>query len=65
LSASRPDAHTIECEEFVQLTYDQVRTGPSGDEIAYFDSKDDVWRLQGELNHLPWSDIVITTKEHN
>lgn len=61
---SRPDSHAITCDEFVQITYSEVRTGPDGESIAYFDTHTDTWRLhRADLNYLSWSDIIVTVTD--
>lgn len=49
-------------DEFVQLTYSEMRAGPNGDRIAWMDC-DSVWRVEGDrsaTDHDYWySDIVI------
>jgi hypothetical protein len=47
----------IECEDFVQLTYDSLRLGPEGEFAAHIDRRGG-WIIEGDP--LPWSDIVIS-----
>ena len=42
---------------FVQLTYDALRVGPNGDELASFDGHNGTWFILPELSE--WSDIII------
>jgi hypothetical protein len=62
--APRPHSMTLCCEQFVQLTYHELRVGPDGDCIAYYDEHTDAWR-QRDHEHLSWSDIVITCPEES
>lgn len=51
-----PEESVVECEEFVQITYDEVRTGPDGDPIGrYFDGG---WEKYDD--ELPYSDVIIS-----
>lgn len=45
---------------FVQLTYDLLRVGPEGEEIASFTSG--FWTRVGYAEE-PWSDVIIYAKE--
>ena len=42
--------------DFVQLTYDTLRVGPDGEEIAWLNGEDD-WYLMAD--ETLWTDIII------
>ena len=48
-------------KHFIQLTYNDLRSGPDGDPIAYMD-KEGKWRFYCQNPEIAWSDIVIYTK---
>lgn len=52
-----PEARVIECDEFVQLTYQELRLGPEGDSVALVDERGE-WFIDGDP--LAWSDVVIS-----
>jgi hypothetical protein len=51
--------------EFMQLTYNELRSGPDGDFIAYIDP-DGVWRIHDDRSATDkdywYSDLVITNQ---
>lgn len=42
---------------FVQLTYETLRYGPDGDDLAYFDRHNGTWWMIDGLSE--WTDIII------
>jgi hypothetical protein len=58
----QPNTFNLDCQDFVQLTYDQVRLGPDGDvHIAAFDYASSCWRINlPEHEGFLFSDVVIT-----
>lgn len=52
---------SIECEEFVQVTYDEIRIGPEGDPIAQYMGNVGHWRKYDEPSEF-YTDITIWAK---
>jgi hypothetical protein len=58
---SQPGGEIIrefEVEEFVQTTFEQLRVGPEGDVIGYFE--DGVWRLLDEQPDRWYTDLTVS-----
>ena len=56
----RTDArHVAGVFSFVQITYDSIRVGPDGDEIAYY--RNGKWCYQHKDDR-QWSDVIIAAK---
>lgn len=71
---SRTDAHaegelirTLHCDEFVQITYEEVRFGPEGEHVAFYDTKEGVWRMHPKHEtgdpHEWYTDVTVSLEE--
>lgn len=47
---------------FVQLTYADLRVGPGGEEVAYYDRELDFWFLNDDVT-TAYSDVIIATED--
>jgi hypothetical protein len=46
---------------FVQLTYELLRVGPDGEELAYFEDANNCWRVRDSAE--VYTDVIIYDQE--
>lgn len=57
----REQEREVECDEFVQLTFEHLRLGPNGEFFAYNAADTQLWYTFDDNKW--WTDVVIYAKE--